>query len=204
MQDQATRRRTPTVRAVHTRDAVARPLARWWRSRRHPASSDRNGCADASPMRPTVRPMMAQLPNAAAGARTIPLRQLREFEVRFLQQKSRARRCTAASDDRAFQNRRGDARGRKGVRHQGSGHAATHYSDSRVELTRQRRISLLDSCGVGEPQGPSDAQPLRRAQRRHSDDGFHNQASSRSRGQQLTILSTGIAASRACANAVSA
>ena len=149
--------------------------------------------------------LMAQLPDPPAGAGTIALRQLREFEVRFLQQKRRARRGAAPPDDRGFQNRRGDARGRKGVRDQGSGHTATHHSDGSVVLTRQRRISLLDSCGVRKPQRPSDAQPsLRRAQRRHSDDGSDNQASSRSSGQQLTILSTGIAASRACANAVSA
>ena len=136
---------------------------------------------------------MAQLPHPPAGAGTIPLRQLREFAVRLLQQKRRARRCAAAADDRGFQNRRGDARGRKGVRDQGSSHSATDHSDGSIVLTRQRRISLLDSCGVRKPQRPSDAQPsLRRAQRRHSDDGSDNHASSRSSGQQLTILSTGM------------
>ena len=91
------------------------------------------------------------------------------------------------------------------MRDQGSGHAAAHNSDGGLVLTRQRWISLFSSCGVRKPQRSSEAQPsLRRAQRRHSDDGSDNQASNRSSGQQLTILSTGIAASRACANAVSA
>ena len=149
--------------------------------------------------------LMAQLPNPPAAAGTIAIRQFREFEVRFLQQKRRARCGAAPPDNRGFQDCRGDARGRKGVRDQGSGHPATHNSDGGVVLTRQHRISLFGSCGVRKPQRPSDAQPsLRRAQRRHSDDGSDNQASSRSSGQQLTILSTGIPARRACANAVSA
>ena len=113
--------------------------------------------------------LMAQLPDPPAAAGTIAIRQFREFEVRFLQQERRARCRAASPDDRGFQNRRGDARGRKGVRDQGAGHSATHDSDSRVVLTRQRRISLLASCGVRKPQRSSDAQPsLRRAQRRRS------------------------------------
>ena len=90
------------------------------------------------------------------------------------------------------------------MHHQGSGHSATHNSDSSVVVT-QRRISLLGVCRVWKPERPSDAQlSSGRAHRRHSDDGSRNHASNRSSGQQLTIRSTGIAASRACANAVSA
>ena len=42
--------------------------------------------------------LMAQLPNPPAAAGTIAIRQLREFEVRFLQQQRRARCCAAAPD----------------------------------------------------------------------------------------------------------
>jgi len=102
---------------------------------------------------------MAQLPDPATGAGTIAGRQFRELEVRFLQQKRRARCRAAAPDERGFENGRRNARFRKGMRHQSSGHAATDNSDRSVVLARQRRISWLDSCGVRKPQGSSGAQP---------------------------------------------
>jgi hypothetical protein len=88
------------------------------------------------------------------------------------------------------------------VRDQGSGHAATHHRDGGMVLARQHWISSLASCGVGKPQRPSDTQPsLRRAQRRHSDDGSRSRASSRSSEQRFAIVSTAMPASRACASA---
>ena len=116
--------------------------------------------------------LMAQLPNPAAAAGTIALRQFRKFEVRLLQQERRAGCGAAAPNNRSFQECCGDARGRKGVRDQGSRHAAPHNSDGGIVLTRQDRISLFGSSGVTKPQRSSEAQPsLRRAQQRHSNDG---------------------------------
>ena len=91
VRDQATRHRTPTAREVHTRDAVARPLARWWRSRRHPRLQIATDAQTLQQRDQLIDRLMAQLPDPPAGAGTIPLRQLREFEVRFLQQERRAR-----------------------------------------------------------------------------------------------------------------
>ena len=65
VRDPATRHRTQTAREVHTRDEVARPPARLWRSRRHLESSDRNECGDASARRPTDRPIDGSTPKSA-------------------------------------------------------------------------------------------------------------------------------------------
>ena len=95
--------------------------------------------------------LMAQLPDAPAAADAIAIGQLREFEVRLLQEK-RGARCRAASPDgRSFQNRRGDARRREGVCDQCAGDSTTHDGDRSVVSTRQGRIPLLASCAVSQP-----------------------------------------------------
>lgn len=95
--------------------------------------------------------LMAQLPDPPAAADAIPIGQLRELEVRFLQEK-RGACCRAASPDcRSFQNRRGDTCRREGVCDQCAGDSTTHDSDRRVVSTRQGWIPLLAACSVSQP-----------------------------------------------------
>ena len=79
--------------------------------------------------------LMAQLPNPAAVAETVAIRQVRQFEIRLLEQQRRARRRAAPPDTAGFQDCCGDARGREGMRDQRSRQAATHNRDIGVVLT---------------------------------------------------------------------
>jgi hypothetical protein len=91
------------------------------------------------------------------------------------------------------------------MRHQGSRHPATDDGHARVVVTRQDRILPLGTAGVPEPHRLADSQGLlSTGHRRCTKAGSASHARSRSSGQQFTILSAGILARRACANAVSA
>lgn len=74
--------------------------------------------------------LMAELPDPSAAAHTIAIGQLRELEVGLFQEERGARCRTASPDGRGFQDRRGDTRGREGVRDQGAGHSTTRSGDS--------------------------------------------------------------------------
>jgi hypothetical protein len=151
-----------------------------------------------------VHRVAAQLPDATAGPQSISVRELRELQVRLLQQQRRARRRTSLADHRRFEQGRRDPCRCERMCHQSTGHPATNNRDTRFMFAAERGIASVRSGAALEPQRSAAAKCSLRRAHHEADVGSASHTRSRSSGQQLMTLSAGIAAKRACANAVSA
>jgi hypothetical protein len=93
---------------------------------------------------------MTDLPDAAACARTIAVRELDELQIRLLQEQRGAGRGAASPCHSRFKHGRRDAGGCESMGDQGTGHSGAHDGDARFVMADERWIPLLDR-GMTKP-----------------------------------------------------